>query len=273
MTESPSVAYSDSREWDDHVAPFLRHRGGRWRTYCDHLHLLLVDTHLPSPGPRILKTDLFDEIAGEGLTEILLHRSRTECVFGIDIAASVVSRALQTSSRLVAPIGDLRHLPFDTCAFDDILSNSSLDHFHSRNEIRMALRELHRVLRPGGRLLVTLDNLSCPVIAVRAVLPFRLLRRLGLMKYPAGATLTRRGLAAMLKDVGFEIMGRSTLMHVPRILAIPLCSRADRRDSTDHSRTVRRLLRWEIFGRLPTRLVTGHFIAVLARRPEAVAET
>ncbi len=62
-------------------------------------------------------------------------------------------------------------LPFPDGAFDRVFSNSTLDHFDSRDDIREALRELARVLHPEGELLLTLDNLANPVVRLRNALP------------------------------------------------------------------------------------------------------
>jgi len=57
--------------------------------------------------------------------------------------------------------------------FDTVLSNSTLDHFDGAAQIRVSLAEPARVLRPGGRLLVTLDNPANPLLALSKALPSR----------------------------------------------------------------------------------------------------
>jgi SAM-dependent methyltransferase len=50
-----------------------------------------------------------------------------------------------------AVTGDAHAMPFDTDSFDIVLSSDSLEHFSSPS---VALAEVRRVLRPGGRLVV-----------------------------------------------------------------------------------------------------------------------
>jgi len=50
--------------------------------------------------------------------------------------------------------GDVRDLPFEDREFDVVLSNLVLHNIHDREERERALRELARVLKPGGRLIV-----------------------------------------------------------------------------------------------------------------------
>ncbi len=50
--------------------------------------------------------------------------------------------------------GDLRDLPFEDGSFDVVLSSLALHNIHDREEREEALRELTRVLKPGGRLTI-----------------------------------------------------------------------------------------------------------------------
>ncbi len=128
-----------------------------WRRYCDQLNRHWLQRRLPDRTyAAVLKTDLFDEAAGEGVYARLQARAARFC--GIDISASTCRLATARYARLAATVADVRCLPFADESFDLVLSFSTLDHFASASEIEKALRCLYRVLRPGGYLLVTLDN-------------------------------------------------------------------------------------------------------------------
>jgi len=50
--------------------------------------------------------------------------------------------------------GDARHLPFDDGSFDVVLSSMALHNIYEAAERRTAVREIARVLKPGGRVLI-----------------------------------------------------------------------------------------------------------------------
>ncbi len=236
-----------------------------WRAYCDSLHadLLRRWCEFP-PGADVLKTDLFEEAAGDGLVACLAEKSAR--VTGMDIAWRTI-RAARSRHRGIGGVGaDARCLPFRHRAFDAVVSISTLDHFRTRAEVGVSLREIHRVLRPGGSLVLTLDNPCNPVIALRNALPFRLLNRLGLVPYCVGKTCGPRLLRRMVEDAGFAVLDREALMHVPRALAVAVSRSRRGADPLSNARFVRSLTRWEALGAWPTRFLTGNFIAIRARR-------
>ena len=166
-----------------------------------------------------------------------------------------------------AVAGDVRRLPFADQSFDLIVSDSTLDHFERFEELAQALREVHRVLRSGGQLVMTLDNLYNPVVAVRNALPIRLLRRIGIVPYFVGVTYGPRRLRRVLESTGFEIRELDAIVHAPRVLAIPAARLVSRHGSRRlQERYSRALMAFESMAKWPTRFVSGHFIAVSAFR-------
>jgi SAM-dependent methyltransferase/uncharacterized protein YbaR (Trm112 family) len=81
---------------------------------------------------------------------------------GIDPSLGSVLAAKRMSQELgVTPafvVGDARFLPFAPRSFERVFSYSVLQHF-SKNNVRQALAEVARVLRPGGESLIQMANL------------------------------------------------------------------------------------------------------------------
>lgn len=242
-----------------------------WRRHADSVNVSLFDRWLPAaPVERLLKTDLFDEAANGGLAEALGRRCRL--LVGMDISGGTTRSAHRRVRGMAIARADARSLPFATGSFDAIASNSTLDHFQRPEEIEQSLRELHRILRPGGELMITLDNLAHPVVALRNALPFSWLRRLRIMPFYVGASCGPQGLRRLLETTGFEIRETTAILHCPRFLSIHATMFLERHASPA---TQERFLRWlrgfERLGRWPTRYLTGCFVAARAvRKPEEV---
>jgi ubiquinone/menaquinone biosynthesis C-methylase UbiE len=238
---------------------------GLWRAHSDATNIALLHRWWPDPVTRVLKTDLFDEAVGNGLVPFLL--SRTSSVHAVDLSAEMARLAHRTIRRATATVADVRHLPFGDSTFDLVVSNSTLDHFERVAEIASSLRELHRVLAPGGRLIVTLDNLANPVVAIRNALPFPLIRRLGLTPYFVGATCDREDGSRMLAEAGFLVLNTTAVMHCPRILGIIAAGICDRFAGNRLKRSFLRAAGvFEALERWPTSYRTGYFVAFLAEK-------
>jgi SAM-dependent methyltransferase len=171
--------------------------------------------------------------------------------------------------------GDVRRLPHADATVDHVLSNSTLDHLESLDEVARALGEIHRVLRPGGTLVLTMDNFANPIVALRNRLPYPILSGLRVVPYRMGATCGPRRLRAMLAAAGFDVLVMRSLMHVPRLPAVLAAAGVDAiggpRSLAGVFSTLCRSFEW--MDALPTRYVTGYFIAVRARKPERAAST
>jgi SAM-dependent methyltransferase len=248
------------------------HRDGLWRRCSDAIHAQWLERAAGSlPPGRVLKTDLFDEAFGDGLAQ--WFESRGHEVVACDLALATARGAARKSPSRAAAVADVRALPFSPMAFATVFSDSTLDHFDSESGIRQSLAELRRVLRPGGTLLLTMDNPANPLVRLRNLSP-GFWMRLGVVPYAVGATCGARRLTRVLEEAGFDVLAVETIMHVPRVLMVPLCRRLARRGTGHPGRRLREWLRrFERLGRLPSSAVTGHFVAVVARRPTGAGVT
>lgn len=271
---SASGGSKSPEEWDAFASLWLTTRAQRvWRRHSDAANLRLFTRWLPQGARRLLKTDLWDEAVGEGLYTALAAHARS--IIGVDVSRVVAAAALARYPSLSVSLGDVRHLPFDDGSFDVVVSNSTLDHFSSVDEIAGSLVELRRVMMPGGTLIVTLDNLGNPLVALRAVLPrgaFERLWRLGglaarVAPNPPGVSCGIRRLERLVQAAGLRVSDRGSILHCPRVLAVLMADQLEQRASEPaEARFLHALLGFEALEALPTRFVTGHFVAVRAVR-------
>jgi SAM-dependent methyltransferase len=256
-----------SRPWDDVVERASSSTPLLWRFQSDMVNRILLERWLPAGLESVLKTDLFDECVGEGLYPALaLHARR---VVGIDVAPAVVAGAGRRHRGLVGKVGDIRALPFAEESFDAVVSNSTMDHLAGVEEVETALGEIRRVVRPGGHLVLTVDNPYNPLVAVRNALPPAIARTVRPTLYLSAWTCGPGALGSLLRRSGFDVLEITAILHFPRVVVA--AAEALRPDLGRRRRVPAILRRAEALGRWPTRLVTGHFIAALAVRPRRPA--
>jgi len=228
------------------------------------LHVKLFSEWMPAGARLGLKTDVFEEaFGGDALLPDLAPLSAAW--IGMDVAADTVRAA---RARMALPsarflVCDVRSLPLRAACLDVVVSNSTLDHFKTRLEFEKAIAELARVLRPGGRLLVTLDN-------PRNLLyfPLRWLSKASRAPFPLGYTPSLARLRKTLERAGLQVVATGSLIHNPRVLSTLwflalrriLGSRADKP------------VQWFLnafakLERLPTRQLTVCFVGACAVRP------
>lgn len=96
------------------------------------------------PGDRVL-----DACCGTGDLAVAARRAGAREVVGLDFSEAMLERARRKEPAIEWVRGDLLALPFPDASFD-----AATVGFGVRNveELDAALRELRRVLRPGGRL-------------------------------------------------------------------------------------------------------------------------
>jgi SAM-dependent methyltransferase len=235
-----------------------------WRAHSDAVYTQLFGRWLPrEPVQCLLKTDLFDEVHSEGL--FLLLASRADNVVGMDLSAMTSQAARVRYKALRGTQADTRSLPFADASFDVVVSNSTLDHFQSMAELIRSLGELYRVLRPAGQLLLSLDNLANPAIALRNAAPTGLLVRLGIIPYYVGATCRPGELRSILTGIGFDVAELGAVMHHPSVVALAVARLLQRhaKPRTQH-RYLALLMSLERLSQWPTRFLTGHYVAARA---------
>ncbi len=179
------------------------------RFYAANEQRLFTD-HCPAlAGLRVLKTDLWDEARN---TRILAWASEQGARgYGIDISPPTVAQARSAFSRtaLGAAVADVRDIPFLDDAFDIVYSMGTIEHF---DETEQAVREIARVLKPGGRAIVGVPNRHDPFL--RPLLAAAL-QGLGLYAYGFEKSYTRRALGEMLQRSGLTIVAETAILFIP----------------------------------------------------------
>jgi len=135
-------------------------------TYIAKLEIVRAWLNALPPGTRVL-----DAGCGEGIL-VDEYRSRL-AIEGVD--------ANYESDRIRS--GSLTSLPYEADAFDRVLCLDVLEHLTFDEQPR-ALAELHRVLRPGGRLLISVPNLAHLQSRVHFALRGRFIRTASEQKHP-----------------------------------------------------------------------------------------
>ncbi|HEV3117183.1 MAG TPA: class I SAM-dependent methyltransferase [Gemmataceae bacterium] len=112
-------------------------------------HMLLAN--LTTRHRRVL-----DIGCGTGkFAERVLHRFPGTQVWGLDLSAGMLRqcqlRHQSAGGRMHLVRGDSERLPFEDNAFDAITCTHSFHHYPHQQKV---LGEMHRVLRPGGKLLI-----------------------------------------------------------------------------------------------------------------------
>ncbi|MBW1742050.1 MAG: class I SAM-dependent methyltransferase [Deltaproteobacteria bacterium] len=259
--------------WDTIVErPGGRDHEDLWRAHLQGIYEELIDRWMAgSQDGLTLKTDLYDEAISR-YNVLPLCANKSKGVIGTDVsfevAAAAKKRMLKTwDGWCNAVCTDVRRLPFKPESFDAVISNSTLDHFPKKESILASLRDIHRLLKPGGSLFITLDNPSNPVVFLRNAMPYRLLKLSKLIPFYMGVTLSKTQLIRVLESCGFRVHESRAIVHSPRILAIwtgHILSRAENRKVEQYARRVLRIC--ERLEKLPTRYLTGYYVAAIATK-------
>ncbi len=171
-----------------------------------------VIAHLPGlDGLHILEVG-----CGDGPYLTWISTQAPSAVVGVDISPRILGEARQRVQhegraelvRLAA--ADAVALPFPDARFDLLLASQMIEHVP---DDARALREMRRVLRPGGTLVISTDHrdnrvsqaLAAPTLAVR-----RLLGRAAYRPPFLHRSYGRAEFAGLLRQAGFEVRQQCT---------------------------------------------------------------
>lgn len=83
-------------------------------------------------------------------------------LYGVDYSAEMLKNARKYARKFNFPVNltmaDVCHLPFHDETFDWAISVATYHHLNTQEKRRAALRELRRVLKPGGEAFITVWN-------------------------------------------------------------------------------------------------------------------
>src|SRR2546430_13814522 len=160
--------------WKHRVKTHFRARAGEWTAYYadpeptlsrEQLNarqqwaLRMVTAAIP-PFKRIL-----DAGCGSGLIAARLIEDGY-AVWGIDFAEPMIRQARQRCGPDQFAVGDIEHIPFPDNTFDLVVSLGVLEYLESDEQ---ALREIRRVLRPGGQAVIAISNGRSPLLRLDRV--------------------------------------------------------------------------------------------------------
>ena len=134
---------------------------------------------------------------------------RAHSVTGIDLDLPSLKKNAALRDRVW---GNLEQLPFRDSAFTLVTANMVMEHVADPAAL---LREVHRVLRPGGKFLFHTPNYNSPAIRVASLTPDGLKKRIILMLegrreedvFPTHYRInTARAIEALARETGFSII-------------------------------------------------------------------
>ena len=150
----PSLRERQRRAWDGVAASVRDFSAAPSTRYYRLCEIALIESALGDlRGKRILKLDLWNEAFNTRILDWM--RSQGAEVVGLDLSRVVAERARRNAIAEGHPLrllrADIRELPFPAGSFDAVYTMGTIEHI---DEYRESLREIHRVLTPGGRAIV-----------------------------------------------------------------------------------------------------------------------
>jgi len=203
---STAVLTADVRSEVDHFDALVERNGESWWGHGTAAGVVRLRRRARLVRRQLCaesNASLLEVAAGAGaLTTALLGEYPQLRITATDVSSVSIRRLRQRVSEYPnarAEVADATRLPYGDGTFDGVVANSALHHV----DVRPALAELFRVLRPGGRLVVFEPNLLNPQVVLEMNV-LRGLARARLEYSPTEQTHTRWTYRRLLREVGFQ---------------------------------------------------------------------
>jgi ubiquinone/menaquinone biosynthesis C-methylase UbiE len=258
-SEAPAAPLSF---WDDVGANFPSLKGAPSTGYYFECERLLFEGF----GPKlrdlvVLKTDLWDEAKNTEILRWVAEQGARPA--GVDVSLDIVraARSVLAAHRPGFVGGDVRELPIRSGSVDVVYSMGTIEHFPEYAE---AVREIFRVLRPGGLAIVGVPNKLDPFLRPLLV---HTLNACGLYGYGMEKSFTPKALQRLLESAGFRVTARTGILFIPgwlRMLDLWLHTRSPRLTALTAGPV--RLFAW-LYRRIPAVRRHGYLTVCVAERP------
>jgi len=259
------IALPENRYWDQVINSvddyYLIPALARYKT---REYLSLIKRWGLGGNGDILYTDLYEAALGDPGFFGGIDQGTEK--FGLDVSPATCwkSFARQTESKNNIRIicSDARSLACRGGSFDLIVSPSTFDHF---SEIGDALKECHRTLKPGGKLVLALNSGSNPFFK----LGVRLAERFKKKEYQTDYFYRAGQVRSLLSEAGFKTGRQTGIMHVP-LGAVTIMEGLARHNAPPRSSRFFIGL-FDLLGRLPhpCPLLTGWWVVTEGIKPDS----
>lgn len=167
---------------------------------------------------RARRGDTILDIGCGNARDIISILRASATVVGVDLSQGMIDQARQDLASagyhdVRLEVGDATRLRFPAESFESILCSEVIEHISNTDQ---AVSEMHRVLKPGGRLIISTPNRRSWYGFDRYVLWSRILRRK--WNHPFDNWRTMRELSSLLERHGFEMVSQRTVCYLPGFL-------------------------------------------------------
>ena len=249
--------------WDDVGANFPSLKGAVSTAYYFDCERWLFETYLPKLRELVVfKTDLWDEAKN---TEILRWAADEGArPVGVDVSIDVVREASKVlgAHRPGFVVGDVRAIPFRDGVVDAVYSMGTIEHF---KEYALAVREIFRVLKPGGTAIIGVPNKLDPFLRPLVV---HVMNAAGLYGYGMEKSFTPGALQRLLESAGFRVTARTGILFIPGWLRMLELWLHTRRSRLAGATTLPVRLFAGLYRRVPAVRRHGYLTVCVATRPD-----